>query len=337
MEEDMPLGPQKWQQHRTFYDNLTLEDDGDDNEQYGARTHGMHVQFSNYEHFWRHYVAPSTQRPADRSAFRAETAEEVILLTQRNYTVFVYLLEAHEYRDMVLARGPGPRFRNWYNCVTYAGNALQVFTKLQDAIEQNLAAKLARKVDLFPDWKQQWNPGRESVINFRNYLTHQGYFQVFLKPDGGGFVPHVLHRSQITRDELTWIKTVADFQNNPQQFMPLNDAAREIVTDTTAWLNNAYGRILQVLQGLPENATLQQLWGWKHGLSPVPVPVAVPAAAPPLQLGGQTIIRIPPSPNEPVISGTRIVPAGSGIQVVPVNTNLCATTSPPPKPGTGSP
>lgn len=326
----MPLGPQKWQQHRAFYDNLTLADHGDDREQHGAHTYQMHVRFSNYEHFWRHFVAPATQRPVDVSTFRMETAEEVIFLTQRNYTVFLYLLDAYEDRDKVLAGDLGPSFRNWRNCIRYAGDALQVFSELQRAIEENLAAKLGDEIKLFPDWKQKWNPDRESVINFRNYLVHQGQLQVFERRDGDAVVPYTLDRSQITRDGLTWIKTDADFQKNPEQFRPLNDAAREIVTETTDWLNKAYGRIVEKLQGLPETATLQKLWGWQNGQSPVPVAVAGALAsqvAP--QAGRQTMTGIPPSSDAHVISDAQIIQDRSETQVVPTNIKSCATTCPP--------
>lgn len=300
----MGLTSSLWLARQSFYDSLNLRKDGDDAEQLGCVQYDLDKSFAEYEKFWRYHVAPATQRPMSALLFNAGVHAAVIELAQRSYTVFAYLLEANEYLAQLRAGNIGPRFRKWYNTIMYAGNALQVFTGVQETIEQSLAAAMRQTLKLFPDWPTAWNPGRESVVNYRNYVTHQGKFQFF---EEGGTV-FVLKRTEVTRATGSWWYSVTDFKSQRVKWASVADVAADTVKETTDWLNRAYARINATLSDLPPLLAYQTLWGWRaSGYIGTALPVM------PSQGFGAVIPHVG-------LSGVRTVP----------NPNMCATTSPPP-------
>src|SRR5438552_8922884 len=102
-----------------------------------------------------------------------------------SYSVLGYLADALDSLSKVQAGDLGHRNRNCRDAITYAGNALQVMTELQNAVcgkpnglkgMKTLSQELAVPIDPFPDWHTNWKADRESTANYRNYLTHQGLF-----------------------------------------------------------------------------------------------------------------------------------------------------------------
>ena len=278
----MTLGPNKWKAAKSFYDGITLAADGDSNEQLGASAFGLDKRFANYEVFWRYHVCPATARP-DGITFRPGVADIVSVIAQRNYSVFIYVLEAVDQLQEVLEGRLGPRNRNCYIALMYAGNALQVFTELQRALcgkpkplngMSDLAATLNMTIDPFPDWEKAFASDRESASNYRNYLTHQGYIYSVLRQSTG-------ERMVLSRDALkaktpyTWLQAEADYSSDPSKWVNVVDACRGIVDDSIAFLNLAYERIIRAMACLPEKPDYQRLWGWRDNQpvasqSPVP-------------------------------------------------------------------
>src|SRR5271169_2562920 len=90
----MPLGPNLWNASALFYESLTLSANGHEAEKVGVAI-GLTSAFPNYEIFWKRHVCPATNRP-NGITFRPNVADIISVIAQRNYTIFVYLLDALE-------------------------------------------------------------------------------------------------------------------------------------------------------------------------------------------------------------------------------------------------
>ena len=262
----MPLGPSKWNSARPFYDGLTLAVDGDPIERQAVTQFGLGKRFPHYEVFWKRHVCPATDRPRGIN-FRFGVSDIISVIAQRSYSVFVYALEAVDHLREVSEGRLGPRNRNCYITLMYAGNALQVFTELQRALSgtldgmNGLATTLSMPIDPFPDWKTAWAPDRESASNYRNYVTHQGYIYSVLRQSSGERM--VLSRDAFKKKTLcTWLQTEAEYNRDPSVFIDVVDACRGIVDDTIAFLDLAYEKIICVMDPLLEHDDYQRLWGW---------------------------------------------------------------------------
>jgi hypothetical protein len=279
----MKLGTQLWNTAESFYEGLTLGSDGDPAERYGASQHGLDRLFSQYETFWKRHICPATNRP-ESITFRPGVADIVSVITQRNYTIFTYLLEAYEFLTPVLQDNYGVRKRNCYTAIMYAGNALQVFRELQLALYggkdwpngmNHLADELGVCIDPFPDWSQNWQPDRDSASNYRNYVTHQGCFYSVFHQASGEIL--VLKRDAFKKKATyTWTQADTDYASNPGGWTKLGEACNGIVDDTTAFLNRAYNRIVSELDKQLTNPVYQRLWGWKDD-QPIPGTAAAKA------------------------------------------------------------
>ncbi len=220
----MPLGAKKWKAAKQFYDGLTLAKDGDCIEQQATAQLAVDKLLPHHEAFWKYHVCPATLRPQGIN-FRPGIAGIVSVIAQRHYSVLVYLLEATDQLHEVLEGRLGPRNRNCYITLMYAGNALQVFTELQGALcgqpkkpdgMSDLAATLSTTIAPFPDWKMAWAPDRESASNYRNYVTHQGYVYSVLRQTTGEQM--VLSRDAFkAKAPYTWPQAEADYINDPSK------------------------------------------------------------------------------------------------------------------------
>jgi hypothetical protein len=284
----MTLGAMLWNSSKPFYDQLTLAQHGDPAEQYATTTLGVGKLLPHYEQFWRYHVCPATTRPTG-IIFRPGVADVVSVIAQRNYTVFMYLIEALEHWRLVDGGDLGPRHRNCYIALMYAGNALQVFAEFQTALcgkpgslngVADLATQLGVSIDPFPDWKQTWQYDRDLVSTYRNYLTHQGWFYtvyksatkqlLVLKPDR--FTPKVAY---------SWTHADRDYALNPDHWFPIQDLCRLVVNDTVAFLDLAYEKICKELKHLLTVPTYQTLWGWQPNQTIPTLPPALSAGSPP--------------------------------------------------------
>ena len=320
----MKLGPALWTSSKPFYDQMSLAQHGDPTEQYAAKTLGFDTLFPHYGEFWRYHVCPATTRPTGIT-FRTGTADIISVLAQRNYTVFMYLVEALEHLRLVDAGDLGPRNCNCYIALMYAGNSLQVFTELQTALCGNprtlsgmadLAAQLGVAIDPFPDWRKTWQYDRDLLSTYRNYLTHQGWFYTMyksatkqtlvLKPDA--FKPGVTY---------TWTHADRDYAASPGDWFPIQDLCGLVVKDTAAFLDLAYEKICSDLSPLPLTAPYQTLWGWQpHQAIPVlpSAPVTATATATQRITGPAQSSRI--SLTGKTSSGVDDLPGGSGIRII---------------------
>lgn len=315
----MSLGTARWTASKPFYDQQTLAEHGDPAEQYAAKELRIDAIFPHYGQFWRYHVCPATERPASMG-FRAGVADIVSVVTQRNYTVFRYLVEALQHGRLVDTGEFGLGNRNCYIALMYAGNALQVFTEFQIALcgkpkplsgMQDLAAQLGATVDPFPDWNTILSADRERLSIYRNYLTHQGWFyavyvsaskqSVVLKPEA--FTPGAVY---------TWTHAEHDYATTPSNWMPLQDLCSLIVNDTVAFLDLAYERICATLAPLLPMPAYQALWGWQPN-QPVPTLATTPVA--PSTASGY-VATLPISMTGQTASGFDYGPGGSGNPIV---------------------
>jgi hypothetical protein len=318
----MQLGIQMWNTAESFYERLTLGNDGDPDERHGASQHGLDRLFSQYETFWKRHVCPATNRPRGIT-FRPGVADIVSVITQRNYTIFIYLLEAYEFLSPVLQGEYGLRKRNCYTAIMYAGNALQVFAELQSALcgkpekltgMKDLADELGVCINPFPHWSKNWQPDRESASNYRNYVTHQGCFYSVFHQASGEIL--VLKRDAFEKKATyTWTQADTDYASNPGGWTKLGEACKGIVDDTTAFLNRAYKSIVSELDKQLTNPAYQRLWGWKDD-QPIPGTPAAKATA------------IAPSTWSPVSMAASTSSAVDS-SPIPPKPGFCATHSPP--------
>jgi hypothetical protein len=254
----------------------------------------------------------------------------VSVITQRSYTVYIYLLEAYEFLIPVQQADYGPRKRNATATIIYAGNALQVFAELQSALcgcpkplqgMKDLSQELRISTKLFPDWTQGWQADRDSASNYRNYLTHQGYLYSVNHQASGRTL--VLKRDTFqSHTAYTWTHAESDYANNPHDWVRLEDACKGIVDDTTAFLNRAYGRMVNYLDPHLVNPDYQRLWGWKdnQAIPTVPQPTMPVSSPPPLSnvsIRGSTSSAVDPRrpAPKPSLSGNHN-PPGSGDKTV---------------------
>lgn len=318
----MKLGPELWSASKSFYDRQTLAEHGDQNEMHAARALAFDARFPHYGHFWRYHVCPATTRPIG-IVFRPDVADIVSAITQRNYTVFMYLVEALEHLHLVEAGDLGPRNRHCYIALMYAGNALQVFTELQVALcgrpeplegMADLAKQLGARIDPFPDWAETWAYDRNLLSAYRNYLTHQGWFYTVTKRASGESL--VLRPEQFKpRATHTWTHAERDYAKNPSEWFPLRDLCRLVVDDTFAFLDLAYQQICEELDRLLANARYQALWGWRDDQDiPTPTSSGVSGSV----LGSSTFtseVRTA-SMEGKTSSGIDDTPGGSGVKSI---------------------
>ena len=317
----MNNGAERWARLRAFYAGLTLVSDGVGWEQEGAVEHHLDKLFPNYERFWKYHVCPGTDRPTGMD-FLAATGETISVMMQRSYTVFMYVTEAVEHLKMVTAGDLGRRYRHCFITLTYAGNALQIFTELQRAVcgeptqrggIASLSAILRPALDPFPDWEGAWAARRSGIARYRNYLTHQGL--PFVVTDAVG-TPHVLKRECVpSRRPLTWRESNRRFDDDITSYTTLAGACEQIVADTIAFLNDGYGRICDALEPLLSDGAYQSLWGWRDGCElPAERHVSAVSNPRPTLSDGTELFRAPrstgtPAPQAPIGTGTA---TGSG-------------------------
>ncbi|MEI8374627.1 MAG: hypothetical protein WCJ35_17515 [Planctomycetota bacterium] len=278
----MPLGPNKWNADQPFYDGLTLAVNGDPIEKQAVTQFDLGKRFPHYESFWKRHVCPATDRPWGIN-LRSGVSDIISVIAQRSYSVLVYTLEAVDHLREVSEGRLGPRNRNCYITLMYAGNALQVFMELKRALcgtlvgMDDLATRLSMPIDPFLDWKTTWEPDRKSASNYRNYVTHQGYIYSVLRQSSGERM--VLSRDAFkTKTPYTWLQAEAEYNRDPSKWIDLFDACRGIVDDTITFLDRAYEKIICVMDPLLETADYQRLWGWvDHQPSVLPAP-ALPAS-----------------------------------------------------------
>ena len=232
----MPLGPNKWNAAKPYYDGLTLAKDGDTIEQQAATQFGLDKLFPNYEIFWKYHVCPATVRPRGIT-FRPDVSDIISVIAQRSYTVLTYILESMDYLRLVEKGELDPRNRYCYITIIFAGNALQVFTELQNALTGNpnklsgmddLATQLGVPINLFPNWQTKWRADRDSAVNYRNYLTHQG--RLYTVTPTATNKPLVLKRSAFQQNvTYTWTHAESDYNANPANWISLSNVCKEIL------------------------------------------------------------------------------------------------------------
>lgn len=269
------LGSSMWAAAKPYYDSLTLANDGDSVEMEAASSSPLPSAFPHYQTFWKRHVCPATNRPQD-ICFRPGVADIVSVITQRSYSVFTYMLDAYESLSLVMKGDYGSRKRNVNTTIMFAGNALQVFAELQSALcgvprvlngMNDLSRELGISVCIFPDWNTHWANNRESASKYRNYLTHQGIPYSVTHAASGRIL--VLQRDTYLNATYTWTQADGHYASRPHDWVDLAVACKEVVEDTTAFLDLAYERILAQLDGHLSNPAYQRLWGWKDN-QPIP-------------------------------------------------------------------
>lgn len=262
-----------WATRRSqFYDRLTLLKNGDPIEAYGSEVHNLETRLPEYVRFWRCHVCPATQRPKTWTAYNPNAADSVIKLSQRSHSVFAYVVEACENLRQVKQHGPGDRYEHWYNTVMYAGNALQMFASVQKVMRDYqtgargpLAVDLQTDINIFTDWSTNWIHDYDTAIAFRNYVTHNGRFQIFIERTP--FAPatySVLKMSEVTRtnaEAISWYESVDDFQSKRHRFATVAEVGDDLVTKTITWLNRAYEHINLALEPLLGTYMYSEKWG----------------------------------------------------------------------------
>ena len=268
--EGETLGTSAWTARRGSYDRLVLAKDGDTQErQFGAE---FQSQFPNYEALWRYHVCPATRRPIDID-FLDGVGDVVARFVQTNYSVFLFLVEASQFLEELRKGNLGERRRNCYLAIICAGNSMQLFTEMQEAVEgpreeprhrkpsKSYSSELAERIKVFPDWGEKWSPTRRLVIGYRNYLTHAGVPYVVQGEKGLMVVSFAAFKDAAG---LTWTGARRMWKENPSAFVTLPQAVEDAVAVTFKWLNDAYGRMKDTLDPLLTSASYQRLWGWSE-------------------------------------------------------------------------
>jgi hypothetical protein len=255
-----------WNTWKPAFDLVTIKKDGDSLEIRGATEHGLDVVFPNFEIFWRYHVVPATNRPANIE-FRHYASNEITRIATLSHSLFIDIVNAADSLAKINAGDlGGDRFRNCTDAIKSSGDAVQKFTDLQKAIEDQLAPALGSTIRLWSgaDWNNIWFPSREKIINYRNFLTHSGYPQVMHVPQpDGSRVPFVLHQDYIVRGNyLTWPEQEEIFRNDPSKWAKLVDVCNELQSETIKWLNDVYLQAINALHPFLTSEDYHHLWGW---------------------------------------------------------------------------
>lgn len=260
-------------QNRSYYETLSLRNDGIEIEKLGATKYGLDRTFQHYEVFWKYVVAPTTERPNDPLQLKSRVDPLIYTIAIRSYTVFVRLVQAHEFLERVDKGNFGLGYLHWDAAIIFAGNAIQVFDEVVNLIEPpnkkrekygkpTLSSLLEVEIRPFADSDSKWKQSRNNAIAYRNYLTHQGVFQI-VTPNGQ---PYVMKSSEAkitsenSRDEF--LPLPADYAiEHPEKFAPIASVGREILNETVECLNKGYERINKHVIDLPFAPKNRKHWG----------------------------------------------------------------------------
>jgi len=255
-----------WTIWEAAYRQMELSTEGDPMEIGFANGYNLSRIFPNYEKFWRFHVAPATNRPVDLD-HRPTAAKEVCVIMTLSYSILNDLFDA-TLAMAELRRGVyGDRYKNFKDAVKSAGDGLQKFTDFQRSIENDLARALHRTIQVWSheEWKTTWEPRREKIINYRNYLTHiSSAPRILLVPSpGGGEVPHVLRRDFVVLGQYpTWNEQSELYASNPERFGTFMEIYDELYAETAGWLNDAYAKVIESMDPLLPEPSYHFLWGW---------------------------------------------------------------------------
>jgi hypothetical protein len=242
-------------------------------EQYGMQEHKLHVRLPNLHRFWRFHVAPATNR-RENTLLASTVGHVTSRMAERSYEIYANLCDALDELKIIYTEEPKPpRYRSCLNVLRYTGDTFQLFDELVDVIgtrtsrqrqhtgaRDNLATILGTDIRLFWDWSTKWRDGRNQAIAYRNMLVHHGRPWLHFDTPQQEFVgyPYILRvehcayaGSKLDRREfLTWAEQTEKFkkpENRENLFIKLPDACAATCEATISWLNDAYGRIVCVL------------------------------------------------------------------------------------------
>jgi hypothetical protein len=264
-----------WSAKKSFYDQLTLEKDGDSLEQEAATRFGFGAaRFQHYLYFWRHHVAPATCRP-ESIRWRTTADNGVGLIGQHSYSVFYNLFSAYHYRLMAAPEAPGESQRRYcFTALMHAGNALQVVEELLMAAKDmcndcwrlseahNPGGLPRRPGPLFgkPDEKGNFqfnvphNKRHEALSKFRNVLTHHGIPHTAYERSGDREIPMICPRDLANESSAPniWPRSQERYEKNRNAYRPLPQECDRIIADTTDWLDTIYRALVSEMDILLE-------------------------------------------------------------------------------------
>src|ERR1700722_14191067 len=252
----------------------------------GVTYHGLGSKLSNLQTFWRYHVAPATNRPVDNH-LDASVSEIIVRLAQRSYEVYANIFDALEELKDIKDPKP-PRYRSCLNILRCVGDACLLFdeliavlgakeerTKTKGSKRDSLAKALGVEIVFFKDWgKDYWSKERRHVADYRHMLVHHGRPWLFFegKTEHVGW-PLVLEaeycRVPNTDNQfpeyLSWNEQKSLYAKDRDKFVPLPKACKDTCSDGLKWLNRAYQRVNDKLEGALKNReTFEQyktLWG----------------------------------------------------------------------------
>ena len=267
-----------WSAKKDFYNQLTLEMDGDSLEQDAARRFGFgSSRFPHYLPFWRHHVAPGTCRP-ESIRWRVSADDGVALIGQHSYSVFYNLFSAYHYREMASPDERGEFQRRYcFTALMHAGNALQVVEELLIVAKEmcKKCRRLSEERDpgrstirlgrLFGDREKDGKRGfhfdvgyskdHESLSQFRNVLTHHGVPHTEYRRDGDREIP-VVCPDDLTNEagaRNVWTRSQERYETDRNAYKPLPQECDRIIAATTKWLNTIYRALVSEMDPLLED------------------------------------------------------------------------------------
>ncbi len=308
----MALGSALWKASESFYNGLTLAQHGITPEQAFARRLHLASAFPRLEEFWKKHVCPMTTRPQGMD-FRPGHSLIAEKIGMASYSVMGRLLDSDDSMAKVRAGDLGERYRNWRDAIEAAGNALQLTTELQYAVEGNpknkkapsLASTLGVAINLFPDWQLNWAANRDMATKYRHYLVHEGLVYTVQNQATGEVL---VLGYQAFKAGGNWNDASASYYARPGDWQTLQRVGEVVLGNTIAFIDLTYERLLASMDGLLVNPAYQQLWGWDNNTPPAAWPVRPPAPTLPAMVNG--VMTLSACSSSKKVYGPTIISSG---------------------------
>jgi len=285
-----------WTTWKRAFELLRLRDDGDDTEIAGCMVFDLDRKFPNYERFWQLHVVPATRRPETRFRFREFVDPIIERMGMTSHGIFGDLVTSEAALRAVRNRDYGDRYENCMRTLKSGGDAMQKFDDLdRNLVRKSLSPRLGRSLAAWTvaEWTAVWKPRYDKLIGYRNMLTHVNTTQIMVVnlPDGtaDAFVPHENYFSEYT--SLSWSGQGRRFETNQDEWDSFCAVCIRIHDATIAWLNDAYGALLQSLHPVVGDDDYLELFGWdtpKHGRHDVRHSLGSPGHQGPINMNART-------------------------------------------------
>ncbi len=246
-----------WEASRPYYGSLTLLQDGDEVEKYGAEDFRLHERWPAYEEFWKSHIAPATRRPASIDPRQGISPITSKLMTA-NYDAFGCVVAACDLVGMLQTDVSFTRKNDWKRLFSRLGSALDAFIDVAEAV-----AEVLDTLGLPPApgelMGEDWLVAHGRFDAYQTYLTEQ--IMSAMEWADLKMIPTALVASK----EAALRDSSLGVGRDPEcSRLRLVDAGRQHLDDLIVLLNAGQKRLIAKLEPVQSSGQYHELWGWRR-------------------------------------------------------------------------